>query len=175
MLPMCWLTAWLTMSTQGAQFLFQHLRVNVKFYKTHRAQMLDTLVGVGAWLKSLFLTTPQLLSGNSYRQYFFLPPPNFYQAILIAKIFFYFFLTTPQLLSGNSSRQVFFLPPPNFYQTILIAKFFFYFFYQPPTFIRQFFSAKHPEIAAKFDEKEKEQGLIRPDQVASWKIYRCGI
>ena len=137
MLPMCWLTAWLTMSTQGAQFLFQHLRVNVKFYKTHRAQMLDTLVGVGAWLKSLFLTTPQLLSGNSYRQYFFLPPPNFYQAILI-------------------------------------AKFFFYFFYPPPTFIRQFFSAKHPEIAAKFDEKEKEQGLIRPEQVRSWKIYRCG-
>jgi len=31
---------------------------------------------------------------------------------------------------------------------------------------RQFFAAKHPEIAAKFDEKEKEEGLVRPDQVA---------
>jgi len=31
---------------------------------------------------------------------------------------------------------------------------------------RQFFTAKHPEIAAKFEEKEKEDGLIKPDQVA---------
>ena len=38
------------------------------------------------------------------------------------------------------------------------------------TFIRQFFTAKHPEIAAKFDEKEKEEGLVRPDQVASFKM-----
>ena len=35
----------------------------------------------------------------------------------------------------------------------------------PKLFIRQFFTAKHPEIAAKFDEKEKEEGLVRPDQV----------
>ena len=36
------------------------------------------------------------------------------------------------------------------------------------TLIRQFFTAKHPEIAAKFEEKEKEDGLIKPDQVKSF-------
>ena len=145
MLPMCWLTAWLTMSTQGAPFLFQHLCVYEKFLQNTQSSNIrysswswglarplsvpflileisqPSRLGQ-AWLKSLFLTTPQLLSGNSYRQYFFLPPPNFYQAILIAKFFFYFFyhpptfirqflspsfffifFTSPQLLSGNSS------------------------------------------------------------------------
>ena len=36
------------------------------------------------------------------------------------------------------------------------------------TLIRQFFTAKYPEIAAKFEEKEKEDGLIKPDQVKSF-------
>ena len=36
------------------------------------------------------------------------------------------------------------------------------------TLIRRFFTAKHPEIAAKFEEKEKEDGLIKPDQVKSF-------
>ena len=38
------------------------------------------------------------------------------------------------------------------------------------TLIRQFFTAKHPEIAAKFEEKEKEDGLIKPDQVKSFSM-----
>ena len=38
------------------------------------------------------------------------------------------------------------------------------------TLIRRFFTAKHPEIAAKFEEKEKEDGLIKPDQVKSFSM-----
>ena len=38
------------------------------------------------------------------------------------------------------------------------------------TLIRRFFTAKHPEIAAKFEEKEKEDGLIKPDQVKCFSM-----
>ena len=93
-LRMCWLTGWLTMSTQGALLL--------------------VLLTVDLWLT---------MSSQG--------------ALLLLK--------TVKCFPDND-------------RVIRISR-------RSQLFIRQFFSAKHPEIAAKFDEKEKEDGLVRPDQV----------